>query len=173
MKNILLLGAGKSSAFLIQYLLKEASTNQWLLRIGDKDLSHAQKVVANHPNAVLFHFDLGNSQQLENEVVNADLVISLLPAHLHIDVAKSCVKHQKNMANASYISDAMAALDQDAKAAGIVILNEIGLDPPPSHVSPQATSPPKKTISNPSRQLPNFIKRLHSAKQYAQILSNI
>jgi saccharopine dehydrogenase (NADP+, L-glutamate forming) len=137
MKKILLLGAGKSSSYLMRYLQKEGEKNQWILRIGDKFLEHARKVVGNAPNVEIFDFDLADSQQTEEEVKAAELVISLLPAHLHIEVAKAAVRFKKNMVTASYISDNMAALDESAKSAGICILNEIGLDPGIDHLSAQ------------------------------------
>ena len=59
----------------------------------------------------------------------------MLPAHLHIEVAKDCILFQKHMVTASYISDAMQALDAEAKAKGLIFMNEIGLDPGIDHMS--------------------------------------
>ena len=72
---------------------------------------------------------------LPSLVSRSDLVVSLLPYVHHVAVAKACIAHGKHMVTTSYVSDAMRALDSRAREAGIVILNEIGLDPGIDHMS--------------------------------------
>ncbi len=135
MKTILLLGAGKSSGTLIQYLLNNSTSDGFILKVGDLSFSVAQAKVNNHSNAIAFEFSIDNIEQRELEIQNADLVISLLPPALHILAARDCVRFKKNLVTASYVSDEIHSLHQDAVAANILLLNECGLDPGIDHMS--------------------------------------
>jgi len=135
MKSILVLGAGLSASSLIRYLLKEAATQQWTIRVTDQDLNTVKKKLNNHPNGVALNFDALDPNQRRPEIEKADLVISMLPARFHIDVANDCVEFKKNLITPSYISKEMKALDEAAKDAGIIIMNEIGVDPGIDHMS--------------------------------------
>lgn len=135
MRTILIIGAGRSASSLIQYLLEKSEKEQLHLIIGDLSLELAQKKTNNHPNATPIALDIFNAQQRQDAIQKATIVISMLPAHLHIEVAKDCVLFQKHMVTASYISDAMLALDAEVKAKGLIFMNEIGLDPGIDHMS--------------------------------------
>ncbi|HSH65592.1 MAG TPA: saccharopine dehydrogenase C-terminal domain-containing protein [Bacteroidia bacterium] len=135
MKNILVIGAGRSSTSLIEYLLSNSEKENWKVTVADIELEIVQQKTANHKNAKAIVFDINNDVQREEEIKKADLVISMLPAFLHLNVAKDCVKYKKNMATASYVSKEMAELDNEAKASGIILMNEIGLDPGIDHAS--------------------------------------
>ena len=135
MRQILIIGAGRSASSLIQYLLNKSNEENLHLTIGDLSLELAQRKTNNHPNATAIALDINNEAQRQAEIQKADIVISMLPAHMHIDVAKDCVAFQKNMVTASYISDAMQSLDAEVKAKGLVFMNEIGLDPGIDHMS--------------------------------------
>ena len=135
MRTILIIGAGRSASSLIQYLLAKSEKEQLHLIIGDLSLELAQKKTNNHPNATPIALDIFNAQQRQDAIQKATIVISMLPAHLHIEVAKDCVLFQKHMVTASYISEAMQALDAEAKAKGLIFMNEIGLDPGIDHMS--------------------------------------
>lgn len=135
MRQILIIGAGRSASSLIQYLLNKSNEENVHLTIGDLSLELAQRKTNNHPNATAIALDINNEAQRQAEIQKADIVISMLPAHMHIDVAKDCVAFQKNMVTASYISDAMQSLDAEVKAKGLIFMNEIGLDPGIDHMS--------------------------------------
>lgn len=135
MRQILIIGAGRSASSLIQYLLNKSNEENVHLTIGDLSLELAQRKTNNHPNATAIALDINNTEQRQAEIQKADIVISMLPAHMHIEVAKNCVTFQKNMVTASYISDAMQSLDADVKARGLIFMNEIGLDPGIDHMS--------------------------------------
>lgn len=135
MRRIVVFGAGLSSSVLIDYLLKNAVEQNWKVRVGDVNLQNAQQKVNGHARAEAFEFNVTNEIQRLNEISNADLVISMLPAHMHVEVAKQCVGLKKHMVTASYVSEEMAALNQDAKDAGVVIMNEVGVDPGIDHMS--------------------------------------
>ena len=135
MRNILIIGAGRSASSLIKYLLEKSTQENLHLTIGDLSLELAQRKTNNHPNATPIALDINNIEQRQSEIQKADIVISMLPAHMHIDVAKDCVTFKKNMVTASYVSDAMQSLDAEVKANGLIFMNEIGLDPGIDHMS--------------------------------------
>lgn len=135
MQHILILGAGLSASSLIQYLLAESEIQDWQIRLGDLSVETAKSKINNHPRGEAFFFDVNNEDQCREEVKKANIVISMLPASLHFKVARACVDFGVNMLTASYVSPQIAALDEEAKAKGVLILNEIGVDPGIDHMS--------------------------------------
>jgi saccharopine dehydrogenase-like NADP-dependent oxidoreductase len=135
MRSILIIGAGRSASSLIQYLLQKSDAENLHLTIGDLSLELAQRKTNNHKNATAIAFDIFNEAQRKTEIEKADIVISMLPAHMHIEVAKDCITYKKHMVTASYVSDAMQELDAAAKANNLIFMNEIGLDPGIDHMS--------------------------------------
>lgn len=135
MKTILLLGAGKSSGSLIQYLLQNAENKGFNLVIGDKDPAVAEEKINNHPYGKAIGFDINNAGQRHEEIMKADLVISLLPPALHLPAAEDCLRLGKNLVTASYISPEIKALHSAAEEKGLLFLNECGLDPGIDHMS--------------------------------------
>lgn len=135
MRKILIIGAGRSASSLIKYLLDKSETENLFVTIGDLSEDLAKKKTGNHKNSRAIAFDVFNADQRKQEIQQADVVISMLPAHMHIEVAKDCILYQKHMVTASYISAEMQALDAVAKENNIVLMNEIGLDPGIDHMS--------------------------------------
>jgi len=135
MKKILVIGAGRSTSSLIQYLLFNAEKENWFVTITDQSKELALKAANNHDRAKALAFDVNNDEERVRLIDESDLVISMLPAHMHISVAKDCIKYKKHMVTASYVSKEMKALENDAKNAGIIIMNEIGVDPGIDHLS--------------------------------------
>ena len=135
MRNILIIGAGRSASSLIKYLLDKSDQENLHLTIGDLSLALAQQKTNNHENATAIALDICDENQRKTEIQKADIVISMLPAHLHIAVAKDCIAFKKHLVTASYISDAMQALDEDAKANNLIFMSEVGLDPGIDHMS--------------------------------------
>jgi saccharopine dehydrogenase-like NADP-dependent oxidoreductase len=135
MRKILIIGAGRSASSLIKYLLDKSEAENLILTIADLSKALANKKTENHKNARAISFDVCNDEQRKKEIQQADIVISMLPAHLHVEVAKDCVFYKKNMITASYISEEMKSLDSQAKENQIVLMNEIGLDPGIDHMS--------------------------------------
>jgi saccharopine dehydrogenase-like NADP-dependent oxidoreductase len=135
MRNILIIGAGRSASSLIRYLLEKSTVENLHLTIADLSKALAEKKTNNHPNATPIALDIFDKTQRNSEIQKADIVISMLPAHLHIEVAKDCIVYKKHMVTASYISDAMQELDAAAKANNLIFMNEIGLDPGIDHMS--------------------------------------
>lgn len=135
MRVILILGAGRSASSLIQYLLSKSIEEDLHLVIGDLSLHLAQKKTKNHPNATAIALDIFDANQRQEAIQKADIVISMLPAHLHIEIARDCVLYKKNMVTASYISDEMQQLDLAVKENNLIFMNEVGLDPGIDHMS--------------------------------------
>jgi saccharopine dehydrogenase-like NADP-dependent oxidoreductase len=135
MKTILVLGAGLSASSLIRYLLENSMKYDWQVRIVDRDIELVKQKIGGHVNGIALAFNALNPDERQPEIEQADLVISMLPARFHIDVAEDCIKYKTNLITPSYISEEMRALDDRAKEAGIVIMNEIGVDPGIDHMS--------------------------------------
>ncbi|PZR18883.1 MAG: saccharopine dehydrogenase, partial [Flavobacterium psychrophilum] len=135
MRNIFIIGAGRSASSLIDYLLDKSEAEDLHLTIGDLSLELAERKTKGHPRATAIAFDIFNEQQRKSEISKSHIVISMLPAHLHYEVAKDCITYKKHMVTASYISPAMQELDELVKENNLVFMNEIGLDPGIDHMS--------------------------------------
>lgn len=133
-KHVLVLGAGHVSGPLIEYLCRDADT---FVTIASS-LEHEIKLLhkhAKHENIDTLLLDVNKDQQAIADVVkDADLVVSLLPYGLHPYIAKMCIEHKKNMLTASYLSNDMKELHDEAEKAGIIVMNEVGLDPGIDHL---------------------------------------
>jgi|TARA_B110000093_G_C12943385_1_gene399009 saccharopine dehydrogenase-like NADP-dependent oxidoreductase len=135
MKNILVLGAGLSSSSLIRYLLENSVENHWRVSIVDQDIEMVRSKIDGHVNGEALSFNATDRSQRLPEMEKADLVISMLPARFHVPIAEDCIELKTNLITPSYISEEMRNLDTKAKEAGIVIMNEIGVDPGIDHMS--------------------------------------
>lgn len=134
MKNILILGAGRSSSALISYLLRQAASHSWNITVGDFSVEAARERIGSYP-AQAIHFDIQNKEASREAIDQVDIVVSLIPAHLHPLVAQICVEKNKHLLTASYVSDEMKKLDGEATAKQLLFLNECGLDPGIDHMS--------------------------------------
>lgn len=135
MRNILIIGAGRSATSLIRYLLDKSESEDLFITIGDLSIQNARKFTQGHPNARAILLDVFNENQRKEAVQQSDLVISMLPARFHIEVARDCIQFKRHLVTASYVSDEMQSLDASAKAKGLVFMNEIGVDPGIDHMS--------------------------------------
>ena len=135
MRNILIIGAGRSATSLIKYLLDKSQSENLFITIGDISLNSAQKFTEGHTNAKGILLDVFNDKQRIAAVKNSNLVISMLPARYHMEVAKDCLTYGKHLVTASYVSKEMQSLNAKAKAKELVFMNEIGLDPGIDHMS--------------------------------------
>lgn len=132
---VLIIGAGRSASSLIKYLLDKSQEENLQLVIADMTYELAQKKAENHPNATPIALNIHNKKQCRDAIQKSAIVISMLPAHLHIEIAKDCIACRKNLVTASYISDEMQKLDPEVKANKLIFMNEIGLDPGIDHMS--------------------------------------
>ncbi|RIB27086.1 Saccharopine dehydrogenase [Gigaspora rosea] len=131
-KNVLLLGSGFVSRPLVDYLARQKDLN---LIIASNSRAEAATLTKNHKEIDIVDLDVQNKENLSKVIQGSDVVVSLIPANLHHIVAETCIKHKKNMVTASYISPEMKELDNKAKQAEIIVLNEIGVDPGIDHLS--------------------------------------
>jgi saccharopine dehydrogenase (NADP+, L-glutamate forming) len=132
---ITILGAGRSSQYLIDYLADAASKYQWHVQVGDIDADLAKSRIAGLPNCSAFTFDLSDDKSMGGLIKGSRAIVSMLPAHLHIQVAKLCLRHEVSLFTASYNTEDIKALHADAAAKGLLILMECGLDPGIDHMS--------------------------------------
>ncbi len=132
MKNVLVLGAGMVARPLVRYLLDQ---DDFGVVVASRTLSKAENLISGHQKGKALQLDVANTEALTELISSSDLVISLLPYAHHIKVANYCIEYRKPMVTTSYVSSEMQALDTKAKEAGILILNEIGLDPGIDHMS--------------------------------------
>lgn len=130
-----MLGAGLVSGPLVRYLLGNADCR---VTVADLSPERAGKLVDGHPNGAFLQLSAEDDDRLGRAVAGHDLVVSLLPYTLHVRVAGHCLQHRRSLVTTSYVSDAMRALDGAAREAGIVLLNEVGLDPGIDHMSAMA-----------------------------------
>ncbi|RDY59506.1 saccharopine dehydrogenase family protein [Flagellimonas nanhaiensis] len=134
-RTILVLGAGKSTSYLIDYLLKKSDEENLRLTIGDLHPENIPWDFSSHPNCKVIPLDICNEEDRKNAISEATIVVSMLPPKLHIKIAEDCIHFEKHLVTASYISKEIEALDQDVKKKGLVFMNEIGLDPGIDHMS--------------------------------------
>jgi saccharopine dehydrogenase-like NADP-dependent oxidoreductase len=133
MKRIVVFGAGKSATCLIDYLTRICSQKNWLLTICD---AQARSNKSDTPAAVIWvQVNVEHAQERKNLIEDADLVISLLPASLHILIAKDCVTEGKNLLTASYVDEEIRKLSVDLENKKLLFLCEMGLDPGIDHMS--------------------------------------
>jgi saccharopine dehydrogenase-like NADP-dependent oxidoreductase len=136
MRSILILGAGRSASSLIQYLIQHAAEQQWRITIGERDIAHARKMVGPGTDAAeAIEINATNAEARSSLIAKHDLVVSMLPAFMHMDVLKDCLRLKKHVITPSYVPDALWPMDAEFKKAGLIVLNEMGLDPGIDHMS--------------------------------------
>lgn len=136
MRKILILGAGRSASSLIRYVIDHAAEQQWRLTVADKDPGNAAALVSAGPEVVHgIALDANHGEERAKLIGEHDLIISMLPAFMHMDVLKDCLRFKKHVITPSYVPDALWPLDAEFKAAGSIVLNEMGLDPGIDHMS--------------------------------------
>ena len=134
MQKVLILGAGRSASTLIHFMLEHAETHDWHVTIGDINETVAVDKVGLHKNASGIKFDIKSSESAEI-IKGHDLVISMLPARLHLDVARVCAKSGINMLTASYVTPEIKALSKEFENNNACLIMEMGLDPGIDHMS--------------------------------------
>ncbi|KPL08522.1 saccharopine dehydrogenase [bacterium SM23_57] len=132
MKNALILGAGMVAKPMIDYLL---DSDEIQVTSATRTVSKAEKIIQGRKNASIVQLMADDDRELEKLVSKSDIVVSLLPYTYHVKIARFCLTHRKHLVTTSYVSREMKDLDKDALHAGILILNEIGLDPGIDHMS--------------------------------------
>ncbi len=135
MKKILVIGAGRSAVVLIDYLVEHAAKENWHITLADADLELAKKMIGSTNAASGVELDATIDAQRAALIEKHDLIISMLPAFLHTLVANDCLALKKNLVTPSYISEDMSKMHDKVKDAGLIFLNELGVDPGIDHMS--------------------------------------
>jgi len=131
-KRVLVLGAGLVAGPLVRYLL---DADRFTVTVASRTVEKARRLVGDAKNGEALGLDVHDEAALERLIADHDLSISLLPYVYHPLVARLCVKHGKDMVTTSYAKDEMRSLDGPARVAGVILLNEIGVDPGIDHMS--------------------------------------
>ena len=134
-RNILLFGAGKSTAYIIDYLVNRLVKENLALTIVDQDITAIQKSLPTSERIVLKSLDIHNSEARKGLIEKATIVISMLPVRLHYLIAQDCLTFKKHLVTASYVSDELKQLHSNVEQEGLIFLNEVGLDPGIDHMS--------------------------------------
>ncbi|HLS71034.1 MAG TPA: saccharopine dehydrogenase C-terminal domain-containing protein [Chitinophagaceae bacterium] len=134
MKSVLVIGAGKSSTYLIDYLINN-SKNLWRVTVMDTDIRAISEKIKGSPKVEAAVVSVDNDKERRALVKNADLVISLLPPRFHHIVGKDCLEFKKHLITASYVTPELMALHNEAKEADLMFMCEMGLDPGIDHMS--------------------------------------
>ena len=129
-KKVLLLGSGFVAAPAVEYIIKKG----YQLTVGCRTVELAEKMVTSFPGATSVQVDATNPESLDAAMAECDLVVSLIPYIHHASVIESAIRNKKHVVTTSYVSPAMKALEEKCKEAGIIVMNEIGLDPGIDHV---------------------------------------
>lgn len=135
MNKLLIIGAGRSATVLIGYILEQAKQHGFSITVADADIAMARQKTGDHPNGRAIQLDASNALDRRKLISQHDVVVSMLPPQMHIEVAQDCIAMGKHLVTASYVSDAVQALDGEARRLGLVFMNELGLDPGIDHMS--------------------------------------
>jgi saccharopine dehydrogenase-like NADP-dependent oxidoreductase len=135
MKMVLIFGAGKSATVLIDYILATAITENWKVTVVDTDIELIKSKIGNSSLATPASFNITDTENRNRFIQQADIVISMLPPALHIEVAKDCIRFKKNLLTASYIDESIRQFQKDIEKNNLLFLYEMGLDPGIDHMS--------------------------------------
>jgi saccharopine dehydrogenase (NADP+, L-glutamate forming) len=135
MKNLLIIGAGRSATALIKYILEQARQHNFFVTVGDADIDLAQRKINGHPNGRAIWLDASKPNDRKDVINRHDVVVSLLPPQMHLEVAQDCISLGKHMVTASYVSKQVLRLGDEARQRALVFMNELGLDPGLDHMS--------------------------------------
>ena len=130
-KKVLLLGSGFVARPAAEYLARRPEND---FTVACRTLEKAQKLAEGLANSVAISLDVNDTDALEAVVADHDLVVSLVPYTCHANVIKAAIKGKTHVVTTSYVSPSMVELDEEVKKAGIVVMNEIGLDPGIDHL---------------------------------------
>ncbi|TXF88339.1 saccharopine dehydrogenase [Neolewinella aurantiaca] len=133
--RILIIGAGRSSAALIKYCLDKSEELSWTVTVADADPAAAAAKIGDHPRGTSAWLDVTKTNDRSDLISRADIVVSLLPAHLHLEVAHDCIRLKKHLITASYVSQELYRLGDEARDRELIFMGEMGLDPGIDHMT--------------------------------------
>ncbi len=131
MKKVLILGAGLVAKPMVAYLM----SNGYSIVIASPMKGRAVEMIAGNPLGASVDWSMDDPETLQLMISGSDVVVSLLPYKYHTEVAKICLAQRKSLVTTSYVQEEMLVMDEAARDAGIILLNEVGLDPGIDHMS--------------------------------------
>jgi saccharopine dehydrogenase-like NADP-dependent oxidoreductase len=132
MSKVIVFGAGLVARAHVRYLLDHGLE----VTVASRTVSKAEAITEGHPNGHPVEFDITRHRdRLAGLIAGHDLAVSLLPWQYHPEIARACIDHGKHMVTTSYVKEPMWALDSDARTAGVILLNELGVDPGIDHMT--------------------------------------
>ena len=135
MTKVVVFGAGRSSGYVIRYLLEYAQKHNFQITVIDAELKNAQDKINGNPAGIAVAINIENETDRKKYIQEAEVVVSMMPPHLHTVIAQDCLLYGSHLITASYVSPAIREMDSAAKKAGLCFMNEIGLDPGIDHMS--------------------------------------
>jgi saccharopine dehydrogenase-like NADP-dependent oxidoreductase len=134
-RKILVIGAGKSTSYLLDYFLENSVSEDLHITIADLSPDLVPEAFRTNGRTSVIALDIFNDEARRAAIGSAHIVVSMLPARYHITIAQDCLALGKHLVTASYVSKEMKLLDKAVKDAGLVFMNEVGLDPGIDHMS--------------------------------------
>ena len=131
-KKIVILGAGKSSSFLIIYLYNNRNELDFSLNIAS---DYRPKYIDDFEEISFINLDIKDKEKLLKVIQDSFIVVSLLPPFLHFEIAEICSYNKINMITASYLDDKIKTLEKTFVDNNCFLFMEMGLDPGIDHMS--------------------------------------
>jgi saccharopine dehydrogenase (NADP+, L-glutamate forming) len=131
MKKVLILGAGLVVKPMVEYLFEK----NFRITVASRTRKKAEDLISGNPLGTSLGWSMDDPHTLEKLIKENDIAVSLLPYKHHAEVARACIRHGKSLITTSYVQPEMTELNDAAKKAGVILLNEIGLDPGIDHMS--------------------------------------
>ena len=135
MQHLLIIGAGRSATALINYILDQARQHNFFVTVADADLEQARRKIGDRPNGRATWLDASKPNDRRDLIQRHDVVVSLLPPQMHLEVAQDCIALGKHMVTASYVSKQVFRLGDEVRQRALIFMNELGLDPGIDHMS--------------------------------------
>ena len=134
MKKVAIIGAGKMTKPLVDYFIDKCRYQVFLV---NRTVSTAEKVINGRKLGIAVRWSAGEPDALDKVISKSDIVISMVPKPMHINVAKSCLRCNKNMVTTAYEIPELMALEKEVKKKGLLFLNELGEVPGIDHFGTQ------------------------------------
>jgi len=132
MKKVVVFGAGLVVRAHVRYLLDQG----FAVTVASRTVRKAEAILDGHAHGTPMAFNIETElDQLAGIIAGNDLAVSLLPWQYHPVVARACLATGKHMVTTSYIKDEMRSLDGEARSKGVILFNELGVDPGIDHMT--------------------------------------
>ncbi len=145
MDHILLIGAGRSAYYLVDYLARQADEEEWHLTVADVKTDNLALAAGHYANITTHVLNLDDRKERFKAIEGHDVVISLAPPDYHTLIARDCLEAQTHLLTASYLTPEVEAMHDQAREKGLLFLTELGLDPGLDHLSAQQAIDDLKT----------------------------